>query len=221
MRGFFMCIIENFFCSRYLPPGIAITQESFGMKFLIVGLGNIGTEYAHTRHNIGFDIIHAFVTKHGGQLKSDRLAYMAEVRWKGRVFICICPTTYMNLSGKAVKYWMDKEKVDIQNVLVIVDDLALPLNKLRLRPGGSDAGHNGLKSIQETLGTSDYPKLRFGIGNNYPKGMQIDFVLGKWTKEEEPLVKLKIEKSIEVIEDFSTIGIALAMTKINNVGFTL
>ena len=191
------------------------------MKFLIVGLGNIGTEYAHTRHNIGFDIIHAFVTKHGGQLKSDRLAYMAEVRWKGRVFICICPTTYMNLSGKAVKYWMDKEKVDIQNVLVIVDDLALPLNKLRLRPGGSDAGHNGLKSIQETLGTSDYPKLRFGIGNNYPKGMQIDFVLGKWTKEEEPLVKLKIEKSIEVIEDFSTMGITLAMTKINNVGFTL
>lgn len=221
MRGFFMCIVENFFCSRYLPPGIAITQESFGMKFLIVGLGNIGTEYAHTRHNIGFDIIHAFVTKHGGQLKSDRLAYMAEVRWKGRVFICICPTTYMNLSGKAVKYWMDKEKVDIQNVLVIVDDLALPLNKLRLRPGGSDAGHNGLKSIQETLGTSDYPKLRFGIGNNYPKGMQIDFVLGKWTKEEEPLVKLKIEKSIEVIEDFSTIGITLTMTKINNVGFTL
>ena len=221
MRGFFMCIIENFFCSRYLPPGTAITQESFGMKFLIVGLGNIGTEYAHTRHNIGFDIIHAFVTKHGGQLKSDRLAYMAEVRWKGRVFICICPTTYMNLSGKAVKYWMDKEKVDIQNVLVIVDDLALPLNKLRLRPGGSDAGHNGLKSIQETLGTSDYPKLRFGIGNNYPKGMQIDFVLGKWTKEEEPLVKLKIEKSIEVIEDFSTMGITLAMTKINNVGFTL
>ena len=221
MRGFFMCIIENFFCSRYLPPGTAITQESFGMKFLIVGLGNIGTEYAHTRHNIGFDIIHAFVTKHGGQLKSDRLAYMAEVSWKGRVFICICPTTYMNLSGKAVKYWMDKEKVDIQNVLVIVDDLALPLNKLRLRPGGSDAGHNGLKSIQETLGTSDYPKLRFGIGNNYPKGMQIDFVLGKWTKEEEPLVKLKIEKSIEVIEDFSTIGITLAMTKINNVGFTL
>lgn len=221
MRGFFMCIVENFFCSRYLPPGIAITQESFGMKFLIVGLGNIGTEYAHTRHNIGFDIIHAFVTKHGGQLKSDRLAYMAEVRWKGRVFICICPTTYMNLSGKAVKYWMDKEKVDIQNVLVIVDDLALPLNKLRLRPGGSDAGHNGLKSIQETLGTSDYPKLRFGIGNNYPKGMQIDFVLGKWTKEEEPLVKLKIEKSIEVIEDFSTMGITLAMTKINNVGFTL
>jgi PTH1 family peptidyl-tRNA hydrolase len=162
-----------------------------------------------------------FVTKHGGEFKNDRLAYKAEVRWKGRIFICICPTTYMNLSGKAVKYWSDKEKIERQNVLVIVDDIALPLTKLRLRPGGSDAGHNGLKSIQETLGTSEYPKLRFGIGNNYPKGMQSEFVLGKWTKEEEPLVKLKIEKSIEVIEDFATIGIALTMTKINNVGFTL
>jgi PTH1 family peptidyl-tRNA hydrolase len=191
------------------------------MKFLIVGLGNVGSEYAHTRHNIGFDIVHAFVSKHGGQLKNDRLAYKAEVRWKGRILICICPTTYMNLSGKSVKYWMDKEKIDIQNVLVIVDDLALPLNKLRLRPGGSDAGHNGLRSIQEGLGTSQYPKLRFGIGNNYPKGMQSDFVLGKWNIEEEPLVKLKIKKSIEVIEDFATVGIASSMTKINNVDFTL
>jgi PTH1 family peptidyl-tRNA hydrolase len=127
----------------------------------------------------------------------------------------------MKLSGKSVKYWMDKEKIDIQNVLVIVDDLALPLNKLRLRPGGSDAGHNGLRSIQEGLGTSQYPKLRFGIGNNYPKGMQSDFVLGKWNIEEEPLVKLKIKKSIEVIEDFATVGIASSMTKINNVDFTL
>jgi PTH1 family peptidyl-tRNA hydrolase len=149
------------------------------MKFLIVGLGNVGNEYAHTRHNIGFDIVNAFVVKHGGQLNPDRLAYVAEVRWKGRMFICICPTTFMNLSGKAIKYWMDKEKIDTQNVLVIVDDIALPLNKLRLRPGGSAAGHNGLKSIQETLGTPEYPKLRFGIGNNYPKGMQSDFVLGQ------------------------------------------
>ena len=191
------------------------------MKFLIVGLGNVGNEYAHTRHNIGFDIVNTFVVKHGGQLSSDRLAYLAEVRWKGRTFICICPTTFMNLSGKAIKYWMDKEKIDIQNVLVIVDDIALPLNKLRLRPGGSAAGHNGLKSIQEALGTSEYPRLRFGIGNNYPKGMQSDFVLGKWNKEEEPLVKLKIEKSVGAIEDFSTIGITLTMTKINNMVFTL
>ena len=127
----------------------------------------------------------------------------------------------MNLSGKAVKYWLDKEKVELQNVLVILDDIALPLNKLRLRQGGSDAGHNGLKSIQENLGTSQYPRLRFGIGNNFPKGMQSDFVLGKWNKEEEPLVKLKIDKSVQAIEDFSTIGIALTMTKINNVDYTL
>ena len=191
------------------------------MKFLIVGLGNVGNEYAHTRHNIGFDIVHAFVTKHGGQLKTDRLAYTAEIRWKGKMFICICPTTYVNLSGKAVKYWMDKAKVEIQNVLVIVDDLALPLNKLRLRPGGSSAGHNGLKSIEESLGTAEYPKLRFGIGNNYPKGMQSDFVLGKWTSDEAPLVKLKIDKSVQVIEDFATIGITATMTRINNVEFTL
>jgi PTH1 family peptidyl-tRNA hydrolase len=191
------------------------------MKFLIVGLGNIGSEYAHTRHNIGFDVVNAFVTKHGAQLQTERLAYKAEIRWKGRIFICICPTTYMNLSGKAVKYWMEKEKIDVKNVLVILDDIALPLNKLRLRPGGSDAGHNGLKSIQEALGTNQYPRLRFGIGNNFPKGMQSDFVLGKWNKEEEPLVKLKIAKSVETIEDFSTIGIALTMTKINNVDYTL
>src|SRR5215216_2014657 len=200
---------------------IAQTIFVLCMKYLIAGLGNVGDEYAHTRHNIGFDVVMAFVSKKGMQFKQERLAYMAEVRWKGKVFICICPTTYMNLSGKAVKYWMDKEKIDVQNVLVIVDDLALPLNKLRLRPGGADAGHNGLRSIQETLGTSEYPKLRFGIGNNYPKGMQSEFVLGKWNKEEEPLVKLKIEKAVEVIEDFSTIGITLTMTKINNVGFTL
>ena len=191
------------------------------MKFLIVGLGNIGNEYAHTRHNIGFDVVNAFVHKHGGQFTTDRLAYMATVRWKGRGFVCICPTTYMNLSGKAVRYWFDKEKIAIENLLVILDDVALPLDKLRLRPGGSDGGHNGLKSIQEALGTVDYPRLRFGIGNNYPKGMQSDFVLGKWTKEEEPLVKQKIDKSVEVIENFATQGISFAMNQVNNQRFSL
>ncbi|HEU0110652.1 MAG TPA: aminoacyl-tRNA hydrolase [Flavisolibacter sp.] len=191
------------------------------MKFLIVGLGNVGSEYAHTRHNIGFDVVMAFVTKHGGQFKQDRLAYASELRWKGRSFICICPTTFMNLSGKAIKYWMDKEKIDLENILVIVDDLALPLNKIRIRPGGSDAGHNGLKSIQETLGTTNYPKLRFGIGNNYPKGTQVDFVLGKWSKEEELVVKLKIDKCVEVIESFATIGLTNTMNKFNNVEIAL
>lgn len=191
------------------------------MKFLIAGLGNVGNEYAHTRHNIGFDVIMAFVTKHGGQLKSDRLAFTAEIRWKGRIFVCVCPSTFMNLSGRAVKYWVDKEKIELQNMLVIFDDIAIPLNKIRLRPGGSDAGHNGLKSIQESLGTSEYPKLRFGIGNNFPKGMQSDYVLGKWRKEEEPIVKQKIDLCVEIIESFCTVGIHAAMNKYNNVEITL
>ena len=188
-------------------------------KYLIVGLGNIGMEYAHTRHNIGFDVVQAFVLKHNGMFKTDRLAEVAEVKWKGRIFICIKPTTYMNLSGKAFKYWMDKEKISLENTLTIVDDLALPLNKLRLRPSGSDAGHNGLKDIQLMLGTDQYPKLRFGIGNNFPKGMQVEFVLSKWFPEELPIVQRKIEKSIELIENFASIGIDRTMNLYNKLEF--
>jgi PTH1 family peptidyl-tRNA hydrolase len=127
----------------------------------------------------------------------------------------------MNLSGKAVKYWMDKEKIPFENILVIVDDVALPMSKLRLRPGGSDAGHNGLKSLHQELGTTTYPRLRFGIGNDYPKGYQSDYVLGKWKKEEEPLVQLKIAKSVEVIETFAVQGITAAMNQVNNQEFSL
>ncbi|MGH2553724.1 MAG: aminoacyl-tRNA hydrolase [Chitinophagaceae bacterium] len=191
------------------------------MKFLIVGLGNVGDEYAHTRHNIGFDIVNAFVRKHKGSFKVGRLVFTAAIKWKGKSFVCICPTTYMNLSGKAVKYWMDKEKIASENLLVIVDDISLPLDKLRLRPGGAAAGHNGLKSIQEFLGTTDYPKLRFGIGNDYPKGYQSDFVLGKWKKEDEPLVKLKIDKAIEAIETFALQSITVAMNQVNNQSYSL
>ncbi len=191
------------------------------MKFLLAGLGNPGAEYAHTRHNIGFDVVNAFVQKHGGQFRSDRLALVADVKWKGKNFVCVCPTTYMNLSGKAVKYWLDKEKLTTEQLLVVIDDLALPLSKLRLKPSGSDAGHNGLKSLQESLGTKDYAKLRFGIGNDYPKGLQADFVLGKWKKEEEPLVKLKIGKSVELIEMFAAQGITTAMNHVNNKDFSL
>ena len=167
-------------------------------KFLIIGLGNPGYEYAHTRHNIGFDVVTEFALKHGGLFAPGRLADVAEVKWKGKVFICIKPTTYMNLSGKAFKYWMDKEKVLLENTLTIVDELALPLSKIRLRPSGSDAGHNGLRDIQLTLGTDKYPKLRFGIGNNFTKGMQVEFVLGKWFTEEIPVVKNKILSSVEI-----------------------
>jgi len=191
------------------------------MKFLIVGLGNVGDEYAHTRHNIGFDVVNAFVRKHAGSFRVDRLAYVADVKWKGKIFICVCPTTYMNLSGKAVKYWADKEKISIENMLVVLDDLAVPLEKLRLRPAGSDGGHNGLKSIQDTLGTTDYPRLRFGIGNSFPKGHQSDFVLGKWRKDEEMLVKQKIDKAVEAIENFASGGISFAMNQVNNHKFGL
>ena len=190
-------------------------------KFLIVGLGNIGFEYAQTRHNIGFDIADAFVMKLGGIYQSGRLADIATLKWKGKTVIVIKPTTFMNLSGKAIKYWLDKEKIPVENMLVALDDLALPLSKLRLRPAGSDAGHNGLTSIQEVLMTDKYPRLRFGIGNDYPKGMQVDFVLGKWTNAELPLVMLKLEKCVEVIQSFISIGIERTMTEVNKLDFKL
>lgn len=185
-------------------------------KFLVVGLGNIGNEYANTRHNIGFDVVNAFVIKNNCIFKQDRLAYIAEVKWKGKIFICVLPTTYMNLSGKAFKYWLDKEKIDIENTLTILDDLALPIDKLRLRPEGSHAGHNGLRDIELTLGTTNYARLRFGIGNNFPKGMQAEFVLSKWKPEEIPTVQLKIDKCVEAIENFATIGVVKTMNLINN-----
>lgn len=186
------------------------------MKYLLAGLGNIGNEYAHTRHNIGFDVIASFVQKHGGEFKGERLAYVAEVKIKGRLAVCICPTTYMNLSGKALKYWLDKEKIPLERSLTILDDLSLPLSKMRIKPAGSDGGHNGLRSIQSLLNTTEYPKLRFGIGNEFPKGMQAEFVLGKWRKEEEQLVKVKIEKAVTAIETFMFQGIEAAMNEVNN-----
>ena len=188
-------------------------------RFLIAGLGNIGQEYAHTRHKIGFDIADARVLKHGGMFKTERLADVASFHLKGREITVIKPATYMNLSGRAVRYWMDNKKVELGQLLVLVDDIALPLSKLRLRPSGSPAGHNGLKSIQEMLNTADYPKLRFGVGNDYPKGMQVEFVLGRWTNEELPLVRLKVEKAVEVIENFIFTGIERTMTEVNKKEF--
>lgn len=185
------------------------------MKFLIVGLGNIGAEYDSTRHNIGFEVADSFVIKNGGTYNLDRHAFVSEVKWKGKIFVVIKPTTYMNLSGKAVKYWMDKEKIPLENVLVILDDLALPLGSLRLRGSGSDAGHNGLKNIQATLMTDKYPRLRFGIGNDFPKGRQVEFVLGKWKPSEVPAIQETLLKSIEAIECFATQGISKAQNMFN------
>ena len=188
-------------------------------RLLILGLGNIGDEYRHTRHNIGFDVVNAFVLKHGGMFQAGRLADIAEVKWKGKVFICIKPTTFMNLSGKAFKYWMDKEKIELANTLTIVDELALPLDKLRLRGSGSAGGHNGLKDIELTLGTDQYPKLRFGIGNDFLKGRQVDFVLGRWRADELPLVNEKIEKCTEIIESFAAVGLEKTMNMTNTLKF--
>jgi PTH1 family peptidyl-tRNA hydrolase len=190
-------------------------------KFLIAGLGNIGVDYVGTRHNIGFDVLDAVVAGKDGRFSLERLAEKVEIKWRGHILICIKPTTYMNESGRALKYWMDKEKIALEHVLVVLDDLALPLSKLRLRPGGSDAGHNGLRSIQEALGTNAYPKLRFGIGNTFPKGSQVNFVLGKWTAGELPVVRQKIEKSVEIIESFAAIGIERTMSQYNNLEFEL
>src|SRR5256885_7578615 len=190
-------------------------------KYLIVGLGNVGGEYAATRHNIGFDVADAFAVKQQAFFVQDRLASVAKMKLKGKPVVCIKPSTYMNLSGKAVKYWMDKEAIELENILVLVDEVALPLNKIRSRPGGSAAGHNGLISVQESLETDQYPRLRFGIGNNYPRGMQVEYVLGKWTTPELPLVKLKISKSVDAVETFILAGLETAMNQFNKLEVSL
>ena len=185
------------------------------MKYLIVGLGNIGPEYADTRHNIGFMILDELVKQEGEKFHHMRLAYYAEVPYKGRMLHLIKPTTYMNLSGKALSHWMKELKIPIENVLVLVDDLALPLGTLRLKPKGSAAGHNGLKNIELTLGNSDYARLRFGISDNFPKGRQVDYVLSGFDDDELPELPALIDKSIEMIKSFVTIGTELTMTKFN------
>ena len=185
------------------------------MKFLIAGLGNIGAEYDATRHNIGFDVADTFVMRHGGTFSLDRHAFVSEVKWKGKIFVVIKPTTYMNLSGKAIKYWLDKEKIPLENLLVIVDEIALPLGTLRIRSAGSNAGHNGLKNIELVLATDKYQRLRFGIGSDFPKGRQVEFVLGKWKPSELPVVKDMIVKSVDALECFGTQGITKAMNEFN------
>jgi len=190
-------------------------------KYLIVGLGNIGVDYGHTRHNIGFDVADAFVSRQAISFHTDRLAEVAECKIKGRPVICIKPSTYMNLSGKAVKYWKEKEHIETANILVIVDEVALPLDKLRLRISGSSGGHNGLKSIEEHLLTTDYPRLRFGIGNDYPRGGQVEYVLGKWNAGELPLVQKKTAVCTELIETYILHGIGPAMNQFNKLSITL
>lgn len=186
------------------------------MKFLIVGLGNIGTEYAETRHNIGFDVLNYFSQKHESPFASERLADVCTIKFKGKILKLIKPSTYMNLSGKSMKYWLDKEKISIENSLVIVDDLAFDLHTIKIKKDGSDAGHNGLKSIQESIGTQTYPRVRFGIGSNFNKGKQVDFVLGKWENHEIDIVNKKIIACSNIIESFVSIGLERTMNMYNN-----
>ncbi|MET4080748.1 PTH1 family peptidyl-tRNA hydrolase [Pedobacter sp. UYP30] len=185
------------------------------MKYLIVGLGNIGAEYAHTRHNIGFDIADELVNNLGGNFEIGRLAYHAEVGFKARKLHVVKPTTFMNLSGKAVSHWMKELKISPENVLVLVDDLALPFGKLRLKLQGSSAGHNGLKSIEEVCGGQNYARLRFGIGSGFAKGRQVDYVLGAFDKKEQKELPILVTRSVALIKSFVTIGPAQTMTDFN------
>jgi PTH1 family peptidyl-tRNA hydrolase len=172
------------------------------MKYLIAGLGNIGAEYANTRHNIGFIVVDAMARLSGVSFQSGRYADIARVRIKNKHLILIKPSTYMNLSGKAIRYWLDTENIPLENLLVVVDDLALPSGQLRLRMKGGPGGHNGLISIIETLGTEEFARLRFGIGSDFPKGYQTEYVLGKFSSEEEELLVPKISDAVEMIKTF-------------------
>lgn len=185
------------------------------MKYLIVGLGNIGSEYADTRHNIGFMVLDELAKEACAKFSVERLAYYTEVSHKGRTLCLIKPTTYMNLSGKAVRHWMQELKISIENVLIVVDDLAIPFGSVRIKPKGSAAGHNGLKSIEGLLGSNEYPRLRFGVSDNFPKGRQVDYVLSSFDHDEIPELPALIDKSINMIKAFVTIGIELTMTNFN------
>lgn len=199
-------MVRDFFC---------LLVYTCNMKFLIVGLGNIGPEYAHTRHNIGFDICDALATKHQKTFTTQRYADYAELNYKGKQLHVIKPNTYMNLSGKAVRYWLQELKLTTNQLLVLVDDLAIDFGKIRIRANGSDAGHNGLKNINELLQTQNYPRLRFGIGNNFAKGQQVDYVLGKWNQTEQEKLTELIKHSVDATESFAQIGLERTMNFFN------
>ncbi|HBL78103.1 MAG: aminoacyl-tRNA hydrolase [Bacteroidetes bacterium GWF2_42_66] len=185
------------------------------MKYLIAGLGNPGVDYENTRHNIGYKILDALAGASNIVFSDKRYGWVAEYKYKSRIFILLKPTTFMNLSGRAVNYWLQKENIEIENLLVLADDLALPFGTLRLRAKGSDAGHNGLKNINEVLGRQDYARLRFGIGDNFRQGQQVDYVLSEWDKEEKKELPFLIDKCVDIIHSFGTIGITMTMNQFN------
>lgn len=205
---------------KFLKQLFGIKKEEIipfdDMKYLIVGLGNIGAKYDNTRHNIGFEVLDKLAEAKGATFETDRLGDVAKVKHKGRTFILLKPSTFMNLSGKAVRYWMDKEKVKWENMLIVVDDLNIPFGKLRMRGKGSDGGHNGLKDINEKMGKNNYARLRFGIGSEFGKGHQVNYVLGEWNNEENEQLPELIKKSCDMIFSFGTVGLARTMSDFNN-----
>ena len=188
------------------------------MKYLVAGLGNIGDEYINTRHNIGFKILDAWAHASNISFKDKRYGFVTTAKHRGRSYVLLKPSTFMNLSGNAVNYWLKKENIPPGNLIVVVDDIALPLGSIRLRPKGGDGGHNGLEHINRILGSGNYARLRFGIGDNFRKGQQVDHVLGKWTDQESALISDRIDLAIEMLKSFGFIGLELTMTKYNKSG---
>ncbi len=193
----------------------ATPDEDTSMKYLIVGLGNIGPEYAETRHNIGFMVLDYLAKKHDAQFDTGRHSFVTEIKTKGRTFVLVKPTTYMNLSGKAVGHWLTSLKLPVEQMMVITDDIAIPFGKIRIRTKGSAGGHNGLKHIEQTLGHNNYPRLRFGVGDTFHKGKQVDYVLSKFSEDEQIDLQALVEKAAESVLAFGTIGLERTMNQYN------
>ncbi len=203
---------------RFIQIFFPEKSEPDTMKYLIAGLGNIGAEYENTRHNVGFQVLDTLAKAADISFKSDHLGAIATLKHKGRTLILLKPSTYMNRSGKSVRYWLQKENIPKENLLVVLDDLNLPFGKQRLRPQGSDGGHNGLKDIDEITGGNDYARLRIGIGSDFSKGKQVDFVLGEWRADEAEELKTVLEYAANTIKSFAAIGLQLTMTQFNKKG---
>ena len=216
----FMNILQKIF--SILFPTSPNTKEKTGheepatMKYLIVGLGNIGNEYDGTRHNVGFRVVDALAEAQGATFQDKRYGFVCKTRVKNAELLLLKPSTYMNLSGNAVRYWMQQEKIPVENVLIIVDDLSLPVGAIRMKQNGSDAGHNGLKHIAQMLSTQNYNRLKFGIGNDFPRGGQVDFVLGKFSPEDNKAINEKVPVACDAIKAFALSGMQFAMCHYNN-----
>ena len=211
-----MNIIQKFLSFLSVTQHDTEEKENTTMKYLIVGLGNIGYEYDGTRHNIGFRVVDALAQAQGATFQDKRYGFVCKTRVKNAELLLLKPSTYMNLSGNAVRYWMQQEKIPVENVLIIVDDLSLPVGAIRMKQNGSDAGHNGLKHIAQMLSTQNYNRLKFGIGNDFSRGGQVDFVLGKFSPEDNKAINEKVPVACDAIKAFALSGMQFAMCHYNN-----